>query len=192
MLMKKWNIPLCRLLLLVFFLNCCYSTVISQERTFKKYTNKTQRFSFDMPANWAIKYNAEGESFVCVPLVAAEKAKYVECFEGVVFRMEYFKASIDSILQTDGLYRKKGDVYFTSDRVNDSVEVELLKGKNWKGFYHNNICGISCNESGFHAAAGQCAYLYFSNGKTTVLINTSGNQLESDVLKRLISSFNFY
>jgi hypothetical protein len=75
--------------------------------------------------------------------------------------------------------------------VNDSVQAKNIKGKNWIGIYHNNICGISCKDNGFHAAGGQCEFIYFSNGKTTICINTTGREFDDVILKRLISSFHF-
>jgi hypothetical protein len=162
-----------------------------QTGQFRKYTNQAYKFSFDIPNNWAIKYSKEQDGFICVPATKAEKANYEDCFEGIVFRMEFYKSNLDSALLSDGLYTKTGDSYYTTDRVTDSIQAKNIKGKNWTGIYHNNVCGISCKENGFHAAGGQCEFLYFSNGKTTICINTNGREFDDKVLKRLISSFHF-
>lgn len=78
-----------------------------------------------------------------------------------------------------------------SDRERDSVKADNIKGKTWTGIYHNNVCGIKCTDTGFHAVAGQCEFIYFSNNKTTVLIDTNGAQFDDYVLKRIISTFEF-
>ena len=163
----------------------------AQTIQFKKYTNPTYKFSFDIPINWTIRYSKKQEGFICVPLTKTEKENYDDCFEGIVFRMEFYKSNLDSALLSDVGYTKTDDRYYTSDRLNDTVLAKNIKGKNWIGIYHNNICGISCKDNGFHAAGGQCEFLYFSNNKTTIGINTNGRKFDNAILKRLISSFRF-
>ena len=179
------------LLLLLSILLTKVDLVHGQTGQFKKYTNQEYKFSFDIPKNWTIKYSKEQDGFICVPITKAEKETYADCFEGIVFRLNFYKSSLDSVLLSDGLYRKTGDTYYTSDRVNDSVLAKNIQGKNWTGIYHNNICGIGCKETGFHGAGGQCEFVYFSNGKTTICIDTNGREFEETVLKRIISSFQF-
>ena len=143
-----------------------------------------------MPAVWAIKYSIRQHGIICVPVTSKEREIYKDCFEGIVFRMEFFNSGLDSTLAADGGYTKKGNTYYTEDRI-QSVEAKNIKGKNWIGIYHDNVCGIGCS-NGFHAAAGQCEFIYFSNGNTTVLIETNGLAFDDDVLKRLLDSFSFY
>jgi len=181
------NLTIVLLATFIFNSHLCQGQTIP----FKKYTNSTYNFSFDIPNYWIIKYSKEQDGFVCVPTTKSEKENYADCFEGIVFRLDFYKSSLDSTLLSDGLYTKIADTYYTSDRVNDSVKAKNIKGKNWTGIYHNNICGISCKDTGFHGAAGQCQFLYFSNGKTTICINTNGREFDDVVLKRLISSFRF-
>jgi hypothetical protein len=162
-----------------------------QTGQFKKYTNQTYKFSFDIPKSWTIKYSKDQDGFICVPATKAEKESYDDCFEGIVFRLDCYKSTLDSVLLSDGLYTKKGDTYYTSDRVNDTVTAKNIKGKNWTGIYHNNICGISCKDNGFHAAGGQCQFLYLSNGNTTICINTNGREFDDTILQSLMNSFRF-
>lgn len=169
----------------------CSALTFGQTSNFKTYTNQTYNFSFEMPTYWTIIYSKLQDGFVCVPLTKSQKENYKDCFEGIVFRLEFYKSSLDSTLLGDGLYTKKGDKYYITSTLNDSVEIKNIKGKNWTGIYHDNVCGISCKDSGFHAAAGQCEFIYFSNGKTTICINTNGREFDDDVLKRLLKSFKF-
>lgn len=179
----------------IFFLTIllfCSGLIHGQTIQFKKYTNQVYKFSFDIPNYWAIKYSKLQAGFICEPVTKREKEKYRNCFEGIVFRINFYTAGLDSTLINEGSYTKTGDTYYTSDRFSDSIKAKIINGKNWKGIYHRNICGISCKENGFHAAGGQCDFLYFSNGTTTISINTNGKQFDSKILKRLISSFKFY
>jgi hypothetical protein len=162
-----------------------------QSIQFKKYTDQAHKISFDIPNTWTINYNKEEDGFICTPLTKSEKDEYEDCYEGIVFRMEFYKSGLDSTLLSDGLYTKSGDDYYTSDRVNDTVRTKKMTGKNWIGIYHNNICGVSCRDTGFHGAAGQCEFFYFSDGKTTVCIDTNGREFDDKILKRLLNSFQF-
>ncbi|MEP6949499.1 MAG: hypothetical protein ABI863_09500 [Ginsengibacter sp.] len=169
----------------------CSGLIDGQTIQFKKYTNQVYKLSFDIPNYWAIKYSKLQNGVICVPVTNQENEIYRNCFEGIVFRINFYRTALDSALINEGSYTKTGDTYYTSDRFSDSIKAKNINGKNWKGIYHRNVCGISCKENGFHAAAGQCDFLYLSNGSTTICINTNGRQFDNKVLKRLISSFKF-
>lgn len=164
--------------------------ILSQKIQFETYTNTTYKFSFDIPNYWTIKYSNEQNGFICVPVTKAEKEIYEGCFEGIVFNMFFYDLRLDAVLINDG-YKKVDDAYYTSDMFNDNVRAKNIKGKNWTGIYHSNVCGINCKENGFHAAAGKCQFIYFAKGNTTIFIITNGREFESDILKRLKKSFRF-
>ena len=177
------------LLLTIFFLEPVFTH--GQRLQFKTYNNNKYKFTFSIPNYWTIIYSKKQGGVICIPTTKEEKEKYKDCFEGIVFRMDFFNYGLDSTLAEQG-YSKIRDIYYTTDRVNDSVESKKIKGKTWTGIYHNNVCGISCKDNGFHAAGGQCEFLYFSNGKVTICINTNGQQFDDTVLKEIIKSFKFY
>jgi len=95
--------------LTIFFFN--HDLIYGQTIQFKKYTNQTYKFSFDIPGSWTIKYSQEQDGFICMPMTKAEKGSYQDCFEGIVFRMDFYKSSLDSTLLLDGLYTKIGNTY---------------------------------------------------------------------------------
>jgi len=162
-----------------------------QSSQFRTYNNVKYRFTFNIQRTWKILYSKNEGGFICIPTTTEEKAAYNDCFESIVFRMDFFDYGLDSTLHEQG-YSKIGDTYYTTDRVNNSVKTETMKGNTWTGIYHNNVCGIMCKDNGFHAAAGQCEFLYFSNGKVTVCINTNGRQFDNKALNEIIKSFEFY
>ena len=162
-----------------------------QTNNFRKYVNQTYKCSFEIPNYWTIKFSKLQGGFVCIPSTNFQKDIYDDCYDGIVFRLDFYTSNLDSTLLEEGLYTKDGGKYYTSDRIQNGLPCEYVEGKNWNGIYHNNICGISCKGDGFHAAAGQCETIYFSNGQTTICINTNGRQFEDAILKRLIKSFKF-
>jgi hypothetical protein len=163
-------------------------TSAAQSISFKKFIDTTNKISFDIPTYWSIEYS-KVEGFICIPTTKAQKEIFENCFEGIVFRMDFSNYGLDTLLfqQFDMI----GDKYVTSDRVSHEVPVKFMEGKNWKGIRHDNICGISCNDNGFHSGAGECQFFYFCKGNMTVEIQTNGRALDQKVVTRLISSFKF-
>lgn len=192
---KKMNFM--RTLIFIFLTTVVSSLTFGQVIEFKKYSCDNDfaklHFSFDIPSTWSINPDNDGTSFmgVCRPTKKKELKTYNHCWEGIVFRLQYFSCDLDSALKVAGGYTKVGDTYITSDRVSDSVPTKKLTGVNWIGLYHNNTCGITCTDNGFHATAGQCEFIYFSDGKQTICISTNGKAFKDEVLKKIIASFKF-
>lgn len=44
----------------------------------------------------------------------------------------------------------------------------------WQGIKADVICGVSDEETGFHAAGGSCLWAVLSNGKRSVVVDTQG------------------
>jgi hypothetical protein len=181
------TIPKLTLILMLFAL--CSASSSAQTISFKKYTDTVHKFSFDIPTYWTIKYSNEQQGVICVPTTKSQKGIYSDCFEGIVFRMDFANYGLDTLLFQQ--FDKNGDNYVTSDRVTHNVPVRFIEGRNWKGIRHDNICGITCKDNGFHAAAGECQYFYFCKANMTVEIQTNGRALNEKVVTRLISSFKF-
>lgn len=186
-----------RTLVFVFLTTVLNSVSFGQTVEFKRYSYDNDfaklHFSFDISSTWTINPDNDGSGFmgICRPTTKEELETYNYCWEGIVFRLQYFRSDLDSTLKAEGGYTKVGDSYITSDRVNDSVPTKKLTSINWTGLYHNNTCGITCTDNGFHAVAGECEYIYFSDGKETVCISTNGKAFEDDILKKIIATFKF-
>jgi hypothetical protein len=168
--------------------------MLGQNKEFKTYSDSKCHFSFDIPSIWEIANNTDTIDFntisICKPTTKEELDSYKDCFGGIIFYIFRYDTSLDKTLQEEG-YRIYDDTYYTTDRVNDSVQTENIKGENWIGIYHNNICGISCEETGFHAAAGQCEFFYFSDGRMTICITTNGHSFDENIKIQLLKTFKF-
>ena len=178
-----------RIAFILVFFSVSGLTSAAQEINFKKYKDIANKISFDIPTCWAIEYHKEQQEFRCIPTTKAQKEVFSDCFEGIVFRIEFSDYGLDTLLFQQ--FDKIDDRYVTSDRVSHDVLVNFISGKNWKGLRHDNTCGISCNENGFQSAAGECQFFYFCRGNRTVHIYTNGRALDKVVIARLISSFQF-
>jgi hypothetical protein len=164
---------------------------LSSGQTFqyKTYKDTIHKISFDIPTYWTIKYSKEQDGVICTPITKQQKEIYNDCFEGIVFRIDFDNYGLDTLLFKE--FEKIGDNYVTSDRIRNNVPVRFINGKNWKGVRHDNVCGISCKENGFHAGGGECQFFYFCSANKTVTIQTYGRSLDDKVAIKLLSSFRF-
>src|SRR6185312_16457810 len=171
------------LLFVLLFCLSAFFTAFGQKSHFKKYTNSVHHFYFLIPENWDIRYNAIDDSWVCTPLSPEEKAAYNHCYEGIVFKMEFYFSGLDeALLNLGGPYAKAGGSYYSSNR---SKKARNIEGRGWAGFYYTNACAINCNGKDF-PVAGECQDIYFSNGKITVLLETTGRALDKSILDMLV------
>ncbi len=178
-----------RATLFIVTISGLFNTATAQTVKFKTYNDTANGISFDIPSYWTIKHSKEQGGIICVPATKAQKDIYKECFEGIVFRLDVNNYGLDTLLSKQ--FQKDSNNYVTSDRVRHDVPIKFIRGKNWKGIRHDNICGIFCIDNGFHAAGGECQFFYFCRGNKTVEIQTNGRALDDKVISRLISSFKF-
>ena len=180
-------------LLFISLLLCCVSFTLFSQNVYKKYINNTANFSVQLPQNWVVLNDTKTENniAICIPTLDKEKKEYANCFEGTIFYIQKYKSDLITTLKNQN-YTISNDSIFTSDRVNNKLVVTKIQKNNYKGVYHQNMCGISCNDgTGFHAAAGKCDYLYFSISSKTICIYTTGKALSSAVIQNIIATFKF-
>jgi hypothetical protein len=175
------------ILLTVFFILLVSFSM--QKETYKTYADSRHHFSFAYPAVWKIIRSKDTSFYaVCVPAIKKEKEQYDFCFDDIVFYIKVFNTALDSTLLSHG-YRKIRNDYFTSDNFSDSVKTSKMSGLRWKGLYHHNDCKISCKDGSHHA--GDCEFLYFSNDRQTILIESSAAGFEKNVFDKIKTTFRF-
>ena len=163
--------------------------VLLAQGSYKTYKNNQHRFSFLYPTVWNITPSNDKDFYaICVPSTEKEKEAYDYCFDGIVFYLQFFKSSLDSTLTDQGYY-KTGNDYFTNDKTSDHVKTFKIHGRGWTGIYNKNNCGISCKDGEHHT--GECDFLYFSDGKKTVCIQTVGRGFDNSVFDEIKNTFKF-
>jgi hypothetical protein len=87
-----------KLTLFLILFSLCSITLTAQTNSFKKYVDTAHKISFDIPIYWTIIYSKEQEGFICIPTTKAQKDLYKNCFEGIVFRMDFSDYGLDTLL----------------------------------------------------------------------------------------------
>ncbi|MFC4230700.1 hypothetical protein ACFOW1_02285 [Parasediminibacterium paludis] len=163
------------------------TAVSAQTIQFKTYKDPVHKISFDIPSYWTIKYSKK-DGLIGIPITKAQKDIFKDCFEGIVFRMDFDNYGLDTLLFQQ--FDKNGNDYVTTDKVRLNVPVKFIQGQNWKGIRHDNICGVYCRDYVSHAG-GECQFFYFCKGNKTVTIETNGRAFDEKFIERLLSSFKF-
>lgn len=158
---------------------------------YKLYRDTLNGIKFEIPEKWEIQKleSLADNTYICIPTDPLEIEEYRECFDTIVFRCMIYEKGVEEFLTESDFYERVGDDYYTSDRFTDMLKTTPINKKNYLGIYHLNVCGISCEETGFYAAAGECETVVIGNLIKTVSISTEGKAFDSEVLKNLIDSF---
>ena len=69
--------------------------------------------------------------------------------------------------------------------------VDMIEGEGWKGMQTTQTCGVSDEETGFHAAGGTCFMAVAYNDKTQLLFDTVGFYQNFDVIGAIVQSVGF-
>jgi len=178
------------LFIFVFLSGISTSQVLSQTALF---FDSAHKIEFEIPDKWQMQLLDSKQEiyYVCHTTDSIEIEDYKNCFESVIFRLTIFLFPLDKYILEVGDYKTERGIIYASDRFNnDNVVIPILK-ENYKGFYHTSICGITCKESGFHAAAGECDFIIIGNSEKTIEISTNGKSFTEKVRKKIIDSINF-
>ncbi len=85
------------------------------------------------------------------------------------------------------LFEKVGGKWIKHGRGADSPTTSI-SGRGWRGLYAVTVCGIS-DETGFHAAGGDCLSAVLNKGRRTFLIESDGTVPTRQVLNTIVKTF---
>ena len=186
--------------ILFILLTSVYSILaFGQSTDYKTYTyNSNDRynnlnFSFDIPQYWTIdrEYDGTGYFLNCKPANDRDTVNYLDCFDGIVFRIKYLRSNLDSALLTMGLQKQSDRVYTTLYEGDIKIEFTTdIKGDTYNGLYYSISHVIKC-KSNNHQVLGHSQFMYFSDGNQTVCIATNGRRFDETIFRQIIDSFKF-
>jgi len=87
----------------------------------------------------------------------------------------------------NSLFEKVGGNWIRRGRGADSP-TSPISGRGSKGLYAITVCGIS-DETGFHAAGGDCLSVALNKGERTFLIESDGTVPPHQVLNTIVRTF---
>lgn len=175
------------------FLSACFTLPVTAQtkaqahESTRLYRNGDLKIAFRLPLQWAKrKCSYSKDDTKCVALRPRDGLKSPE----PAITIEVTKSGLEKILSEHVLFEKRGAVWVKHGRFNESQAV-AISGFNWSGFEASASCGISDEETGFHAAAGICYTAIVSNGVLTAVIETDGFESTLDVAGVLRDTFRF-
>lgn len=177
------------------------SFAYAQTHTFKTYKyehidNYTKlNFSFDIPTDWTINpetIDGTGYFLLCTPTSESEVAKYNDCFGGMPFRIIYRNGNLDTVLTQMGLRKKSEGLYLTT--FNGKIKIEIttnIASETYNGLYYTITDQVACTDKKKSKVAAKYQFLYFSNGRQTIIVETNGRAFDDIVFNKIIETFKF-
>lgn len=135
--------------------------------SWRTFSDKKFGVEFSYPSNRTIRTDHRNGS-IKILAFSMPNSEYVIDFQ--VGTGNFERAIKDSVI-----FEKKDGEWVAA--IGPSVvnpPAEEISGSGWKGIKTIISCGISDDETGFHAAGGECLWAVFSNGKRYVVANTQG------------------
>lgn len=182
------------LLATLFLLNT--SIAFSQTDGFKEYSynpdyNNKLNFSFEIPESWIISTEFDGTGYLlnCTPEKKNQIEEFDNCFEGAIFKIKYYEGNLETALNTIGLIEQKNGVYLKNAETIEIVVTHELNGETYDGLYYLKLHDIVCEDE--KIIKGQFQFIFFSDGKQTICLETMGKKLDENVLNRIERTFKY-
>lgn len=142
---------------------------------------QTDGFSFNYPKNWSVKKENQ-----CIHLNHPDRLANEEYTLNICAQHGTLEQAADQMI----FYNNNG-VWMREAGRDAPSPVEIIKGPDWRGMQTTQTCGISYQETGFHAAGGTCFMAIIYNDKTQLLFDTVGFYQDFDVINAIIQSIKF-
>lgn len=125
------------------------------------------------------------------PCPDGEEAGCVALFEGDkhVISLQLKDGAVGAVAAAEAGFERNADgVLMTTYGRFAPVPVEPFSGPGWTGLRARVICGVSDEETGFHAAGGECLGAVIGDGERAVVASTQGILgLDDDTMRTLTS-----
>ncbi|PSH22128.1 hypothetical protein B7R74_08075 [Yersinia pseudotuberculosis] len=138
-------------------------------------------FSFSYPSTWSVKKEKQ-----CVSLNQPERVAEEEYTLNICVQHGTLEQATDSMI----FYNDNG-VWMREAGMDAPSPVDIIKGPGWKGMQTTQTCGVSDEETGFHAAGGTCFMAIVYDAKTQLLFDTVGFYQNFDVINMIVQSVKF-
>jgi len=182
-------------LLLILFSKIAFCQL--RFETYKYETNNNffhLNFSFDIPTDWMLSpENDDGSGYFLRCTTKADFESNGTCSSGFYFKIKYSKNNLDSTLQKMHIQSKSDGMYLTSFKNQIRILIATnISGESFKGIYYSIHDDHVCTDKKNKNVPGDYQFVYFSNERQTLIIETDGQKLGENILNRIINSFKFY
>jgi hypothetical protein len=140
-------------------------------------------FAFAYPAGWVTTPGCHG-SRSCIAVSDGRRG-----VNRYTLALEVFTGGLDQTSAGKAVFHQGPRGWIASGRY-ASLPADQIAGDGWRGLQAVVDCGIS-DQSGEHAAAGECLWAVLSNGRISVVADTQGSSPITDEVRRIIHSVRF-
>lgn len=152
---------------------------LAEERQSIRYQDND--FSVSYPKGWTVKKHNQ-----CVHVNRPGRPANEEYTLSICVQHGVLEEATDSMI----FYNDKG-IWMRHAGMDAPSPVDIIEGADWKGMQATQTCGVSDEETGFHAAGGICLMAIVYNDNTQLLFDTVGFYQGFDVINSIIQSVKF-
>lgn len=169
-------------------LSACRSDRRLQIRPYGEYqripttTYQGKGYSFSYPRSWKLRQVEH-----CQQLDAPGKLKNEEYTLNLCPR----PATLEQVADDAIFSRDENGVWMREAGMDAPSPVQVRRGEGWDGLSAVQTCGVSDEETGFHAAGGSCFWAAVSDGHTGLLIDTVGFYQDFQQIGIIVDSLRF-
>lgn len=143
---------------------------------------QAEGFSFSYPKGWAVSQHQE-----CLRLTApGSRSKEEEYTVQLCVQHGTLEQATEQMVFSldDGVWMRHAGMQSASP-------VDLFNGPGWKGMQAVQVCGIGDEETGWHAAGGDCLMAIVYTPRIQLLFDTLGYYQEFDIVSAIVRSVRF-
>jgi len=134
--------------------------------SWKIFSDQKLGIEFSYPSNRTVRADYKDNS-IKIFAFSMPNSEYVIHFQ-------LGTGNFERAIKDSAIFEKKDGKWVAAIGPSENPPAEEISGSGWKGIKTIISCGISDEETGFHAAAGECLWAVFSNGKHYVVADTQG------------------
>jgi len=150
------------------------------------YRNAELGISFEYLGNRQVRPCPGPAVGACVALLSRRAPK-----GEVLITFEVKDGALEQVAETEAGFDRQDGKWMTTYGPGIPVEVERFAGRGWKGLRATIICGVSDDETGFHAAGGECFWAVLGHGARSVVASTGGLVGTDADTQRSVNSLRF-
>ncbi|KAF1050578.1 MAG: hypothetical protein GAK43_02752 [Stenotrophomonas maltophilia] len=139
-------------------------------------------YRFSYPRSWKLRKVDH-----CVQLDAPGKARNEEYTLNLCAR----PSTLEQVAEDAIFSRDENGVWMREAGMDEPSPVQVQHGAGWEGLSAVQTCGVSDEETGFHAAGGSCFWAAVSDGHTGLLIDTVGFYQDFQQIGIIVDSLRF-
>jgi hypothetical protein len=184
----------------LFFCSCSFAQKKQVNATvakspYKLYIDPQHRYQFEIPAQYNMKSYGNGNDYSLMAVTKADKKIFAFC-QGIVIDLTIEEKTLELATEGEGTFKRgaDGEYYFKSPFSDSLFKATKIVGPGFIGLKRIIPCRVGSSDPNDKdtTIADGCETVFFSNGKVTIILTTSGIEIDDEDYERMIKTLKFF